>query len=264
VSGSPDLDLGGKIALVTGAASGIGAATAGLLARLGASVVGADLADSAGEQVFAELGPPHRYVHLDVSDADAWRGLAGELGGLDVAFLNAGVMTRPPTVPLLDDPLNWLDPATYRKVMGVNADGVAYGLMAVLPLLEARGGGDVIVTSSTAGIQPFGPDPVYSASKYALIGLARSLAPTLAARGIRINVVCPHGTLTGIVPVDLRERPDKVFAPASYIAESVVRILDSGETGRVWLARSADEPAWPLELPDLMAREAYNETPAPS
>jgi NAD(P)-dependent dehydrogenase (short-subunit alcohol dehydrogenase family) len=257
------VDLKGKIALITGAASGMGAATAREFASRGSTVIGADVADGAGRELFAELGSPHRYVHLNVADADEWQAALAGVDRLDFVFLNAGVMTRPPSVPILDDPLDWLRPDAFRKVMGVNVDGVGFGLAATIPLLEAEGG-DIIVTSSTAGVQAYEPDPVYSGSKYAVIGLSRSLTPWLAKRGIRINVICPHSILTGIVPEDLRALPDKKFSPPSYIAESVIRILESGETGHVWMARAKEEPAWQVEYTDVTPKPSYILERAPS
>jgi NAD(P)-dependent dehydrogenase (short-subunit alcohol dehydrogenase family) len=251
------VSLTGKTALVTGAAAGMGAATARAFAAAGASVVGADVSDAAGNELFAELGAPHRYTSLDVGSAEAWSQLTASLDRLDIAFLNAGVMTRPPEVPILDDPVEWLDHERFRRVMRVNVDGVGLGLAATIPLLEAAGGGDIVVTSSGAGIRPYEADPVYSASKYALVGLGRSFAPSLARRGIRINVLCPHSVLTGLIPKDLRELPDKVFSSPEYIAESVLRILAAGETGGVWVARSVDEPAWPVEFHDPIPQPSY-------
>ena len=236
-AGEPGLH--GKVALITGAASGMGAATARRLAALGATVVGADVNDALGAEVFDGLGAPHRYRHLDVTDPDAWTALVAavvsELGRLDVVHLNAGLMSRPNGTPALDDPLPWFTAAAYRKVMGVNTDGVAFGIMAALPALAA--GGRIVVTASTAGLGPLPMDPVYAASKHALIGLVRSLAPTLAARGLGIDVICPGGVDTGIVPPDLR-RNIATWAPASYIADAVVTVLGADTAGGVWVARS--------------------------
>jgi len=260
---SPHGLVDGKVVLVTGAAGGMGAATAELLASLGATVIGADVAD-AGHERFQLLGAPHRYVRLDVTDPAAWETTLRDVDRLDIAFLNAGVMTRPPHVPILDDPVGWLTPENFRRVMAVNVGGVAYGLAATIPLLERGGGGDILITSSGAGIQPYEPDPVYAASKYSLVGLARSLTPWMTRRGIRINVICPHSVLTGMIPKDLRELPDKTFSPPSYIAESVLDILRSGETGRVWVARGVGEQVWPIAYEDVTPRMSYLEELAPN
>jgi len=122
-------------------------------------------------------------------------------------------------------------------VMGVNTDGVAYGIMAALPALAE--GGRIVVTASVAGLGPLVIDPTYAASKHALVGLVRSLAPTLAARGIGIDAICPGGVDTAIVPRDLREgRTPAAFAPASYIADAVVTVLGHGLPGGIWVAYS--------------------------
>jgi NAD(P)-dependent dehydrogenase (short-subunit alcohol dehydrogenase family) len=237
------MDLTGKVAFITGAAGGVGAATAQRLAGLGATVVGADVVDERGRDILDGLGDGHRYCHLDVSDAAEWQGVVdnvvNDLGGLDIVHLNAGVMIRPAGVAGLDDPVQWLTAEGYRRVMGVNADGVAFGLMATLPHLEAQGGGDIIVTSSVAGISPLVLDPVYSMSKHALIGMVLSLAPLIEPRGVRLNAICPGGVDTGIVPPDLKGAI--ALSPPSFIADVVVDILESSTGGEVWVAMS-DEP----------------------
>lgn len=235
------MDLTGKVAVVTGAANGMGEATSERLAGLGATVVGVDVDDDRGEKVFAGLGAPHRYRHLDVGDLQQWEQLLAEvaedLGGIDIVHLNAGVMLRPNGTPAFDDPMQWWTEAGYRRIMRVNVDGVAFGVMASVPHLEARGGGSIVVTSSMAGVTPLPIDPVYSMTKHGLVGLVVSLVGPLASRGININAILPGGIDTNIVPPDLRSIAPK-WNPPSFIADVVVSVLESGESGQLWLALS--------------------------
>ncbi|HEX6920525.1 MAG TPA: SDR family oxidoreductase, partial [Actinomycetes bacterium] len=169
-------DLVGKVVLVTGAAHGIGAALAERLAGRGASVVVADVDVVAAEEVASAVGG--LAVRCDVSspaDNEAAVTAAVErLGGLDLAVLNAGVATG---CGLGDD----FDPQRYDRVRSVNLDGPVLGLHAVWPALRARGGGDVIVTSSMAALAPMADDPLYAATKAGVLALVRALAPTWAA-----------------------------------------------------------------------------------
>lgn len=250
------MDLTGKVALITGAAGGIGEATARSLAGLGATVVGVDVVDDRGEAIFRDLGAPHRYRHLDVTDEAAWgavvKEVSGDLGGLDVVHLNAGVMLRPPDASLLDDPVQWMQADRYRRVLRINDDGVFFGVVASLPALEAHGGGDIVVTSSIAGISPFPPDPVYSMSKFALVGLVLSLAPMLVARGVRLNAVCPGGVDTPLIPADLKKMAPETLNPPSFIAGVVIQVLESGATGQLWVGMSSGPSGiWKYELAPL-------------
>jgi hypothetical protein len=158
-------------------------------------------------------------------------------------YLNAGLMARPPSEPL-HDPVATLTESTYRKVTSVNVDGVVLGIIESLPHLEARGGGDILVTASMAGLVPFLPDPLYALSKHALVGLVRSLGPSLVSRSIRLNAICPGGIDTAIVPDQLR--PQVNLSPPSYIADVVVastgspsfvvtRDLVKPKRGETWL-----------------------------
>jgi NAD(P)-dependent dehydrogenase (short-subunit alcohol dehydrogenase family) len=241
----------GKIALVTGAASGIGAATARRLAAEGAVVVAADVNETGAEAVANEVGGVA--VGLDVRRLDAWEatiaGVVARHGRLDILYLNAGVMTRPGGAPLQDDPVPWLRPEGYERVVSVNLDGVAYGLMAAIPHLEAQGGGDVVVTASVAGLMEQPADPFYSMTKHAVVGLVRGAGPALASRNIRVNAVCPGGIDTNIVPPDLKEIGSLRFSPPSYIAEAVVAILTSGGNGEIWVAYAEGSPPWRYEHP---------------
>jgi NAD(P)-dependent dehydrogenase (short-subunit alcohol dehydrogenase family) len=247
------MDLNGKVALITGGANGMGAATAHRLAGLGATVVVADIDAARAEAVVAALEPAgrHRAVVLDVADSDRWKAVVADtiadLGGLDVLYLNAGIMSRPPTDGIADV-MTALGESSYRKVMGVNVDGVVLGLLAALPHLEANGG-DVVVTASVAGLTPLPIDPYYSMSKHALIGFVRSLAG-LAERGIRVNAICPGGIDTAIVPDDLRASGISL-SPASYIADTVVEVLESGRGGQIWIAYSVAQGTYTVDPPSL-------------
>lgn len=239
----------GKVALVTGAASGIGEATARRFADEGATVVCADVNLAGAERVAAEIGGAP--LALDVRRMDAWEQALADVvashGRLDVLHLNAGVMTRPTGAPMGDDPVPWLNPEGYEKVMGVNVDGVAYGLMAAIPVMTAGGGGDIVATASIAGLMAQPPDPFYAMSKHAVVGLVRGAGPALASRSIRVNAVCPGGVDTNIVPSDLKGAA--VFSPPSYIADAVVSIITRGGTGEIWVAYTQGSEPWVYEHP---------------
>jgi NAD(P)-dependent dehydrogenase (short-subunit alcohol dehydrogenase family) len=239
------MDLGGKVALVTGAANGIGAATATALAAAGAAVLVADVDEAGGRAVADAVGG--RFVALDVTAPDAWAALVGGLDRLDVVHLNAGVMTRPRSAPFLDDVVPWLTPEGYHKVMSVNVEGVVLGTMACLPALEASGG-DVVVTASVAGLLAQPEDPYYSMSKHAVLGWVRGMGAVLARRGVRIQAVCPGGIDTAIVPSDLRERVGaSSFSPPAYLAGAVVHALAEGAAGDVWIAYAQGQDYWRYE-----------------
>jgi len=244
----------GRVALVTGAAAGVGEAVCRQLAAAGATVVVADV-DAAGAGALAgELGGTS--LAFDVADRNAWDGaieaLLAEHGRLDDVVLNAGVMSRPKGEPMgSDDPLPWFEDR-YSLVRAVNIDGVAFGVMATLSALRASGGGAIAVTSSMAGLVAQPEDPAYSMSKHALVGLVRSLAPTLAANGVTIGAVCPAGIDTSLVPPDYRDA-GYAFAPPSHVAATLVDVLDKpgSETGGIWVTLGVDEPIWRYEFAPL-------------
>ncbi|MGB5759898.1 MAG: SDR family NAD(P)-dependent oxidoreductase [Acidimicrobiales bacterium] len=232
--------LEGKTVLITGGASGIGAATARLAAGDGASVVVADLAGSDGQAVADEIGGS--FVATDVSSADAWAELAGGLNGLDIAILNAGVEFRAPADFQLtfDNPGTW-DLDLYRRAVGVNIDGVALGVRALVPVLDADGGGSISATASLAGLIPWSPDPVYSMTKWAVVGLVRALATPLKAMAIQINCVCPGPVATPMTRVTDGSVPEHMADPA-HIGRAHLSIATSGQTGRAMKAVRGREP----------------------
>ena len=236
---SGSIDLTGKVALVTGAAGGIGAATARRLASAGATVIGADVLDDAGRAVFGDLGKPHRYVHLDVTDDAAWEtviaDVMGDAGRLDIVHLNAGTMLRPRGVSVSDDPLAYITPERLRRVLAINVEGVVLGLLATVEPLAVQGG-DVVLTASIAGLAAYPADPVYSVSKHAVVAVVANFAPHLAVRGIRINAICPGGIETDMAPPDVKARVR--LSPPSFIADVLLDILANPTTGVVHVAMS--------------------------
>ncbi|MEU2872403.1 SDR family NAD(P)-dependent oxidoreductase [Streptomyces olivoreticuli] len=239
--------------LVTGAASGIGAAVARHYGRtpggLGAGVLVADVDEAGGEAVAAEVGG--RFVRTDVScegdDTAAVRAAVEEFGGLDLVHLNAGI----------GDGGGFGDedyrPERLRQVVSVNLYGVMYGLRAALPVLAADGGGAVVVTSSMAGLSPAVFDPVYTATKHAVIGLVRSLAPVWEKEGVRINAVCPGIVLTPILSAEAVEHirsAGLALADPAEIAAMVAEVVAGGDTGRAYIAQHGREPE-PVDFPKL-------------
>jgi NAD(P)-dependent dehydrogenase (short-subunit alcohol dehydrogenase family) len=232
--------LEGKVALITGAASGIGRATAERMAAEGARIGVVDLTDDAGRVVAESVGGVfHRADVGEASDVDAaFATVERELGGVDIAFLNAGIAIGHPDIQTLPDDL-------YRLIMRVNVDGVVYGTRAAARAMERRGGGAIVATSSLAGIIPFAPDPVYDLSKHAVVGFIRSVAPSLRAKGITANTVNPGMTDTNIVGEDerraLRDAHFPLMAP-TQIADAVLRIVQTGRTGECWVCQPGREP----------------------
>lgn len=184
--------------LVTGAASGIGAALVRHWAELGDRVTATDIDDAAGRALAAETGVA--YEHLDVSDESAWRSFAKNQDTFDLVFLNAGISA---TSFVFGNPdttvLSGLDMAAYRRAMGVNVDGVVFGIATLAPSMAAAGRGDIVVTASMAGLYPIPPDPVYGLTKHAVLGYVKSLAPTLWERGVCLSAMCPFFVDTPLV-----------------------------------------------------------------
>jgi NAD(P)-dependent dehydrogenase (short-subunit alcohol dehydrogenase family) len=232
--------LDGKVALITGAASGIGRATAERMAAEGARVGVVDLTDDAGRAVADSVGGVfHRADVGDAKEVDAaFETVERELGGVDVAFLNAGIAIGHPDVETLADDV-------YRLIMRVNVDGIVYGTRAAVRAMERRGGGAIVATSSLAGIVPFPPDPVYDLTKHAVVGFIRSVAPALIAKGITANTVNPGMTDTNIVGEDARRALREAnfpLMPPGQIADAVLRIVQGGGTGECWVCQPGREP----------------------
>jgi NAD(P)-dependent dehydrogenase (short-subunit alcohol dehydrogenase family) len=193
-------ELVGKVAVVTGGASGIGRATVELFVAEGAKVVIADVNAEAGSQLASSLGPAAAFKATDVSDAGAVQALVDftveRFGGLHVMFNNAGVSSS--LRRLLDDDLR-----DFNRVMNVNLLGVMLGTQRAGRHMAANGGGSIINNASIGGIMPGIGVTVYRASKAAVIHFSRSAAIELAEFGVRVNCVAPAHIKTAITNYDM-------------------------------------------------------------
>lgn len=226
-------EFDGKVALVTGAASGIGAASARRLADEGARVVVADITDDAGRRVADEVSGV--FVNLDVGDPGAWAAavadVTSELGGVDLVHLNAGVHPGVGDITTLSD-------EQYRQALDVNVDGVFFGMRAVLPQMKVRGEGAIVVTASLAGLIAYPIDPVYDLTKHAVVGLTRSVAITVPS-SIVVACVCPGIVQTPMLGDEglqlLTDAGFPVIQPEA-VAEAVVRAA-TGPSGSAWIVQ---------------------------
>ncbi|KAM0836944.1 hypothetical protein ACQ4PT_061993 [Festuca glaucescens] len=191
--------LAGKVAVITGGASGIGKATAEEFVRNGAKVVLADVQDDLGRALAAELGPDSTsYTRCDVKDeeqvAAAVDLAVSRHGKLDIMFNNAGIGGS-----LTPVPLGSLDIANFDRVMAVNARAVLAGVKHAARVMVPRRGGSIICTASTAGVLGSVAYPAYSVSKAAVLGLVRAVAGEMARSGVRVNAISPNFLPTPLV-----------------------------------------------------------------
>jgi NAD(P)-dependent dehydrogenase (short-subunit alcohol dehydrogenase family) len=203
-----------RSALVTGGRSGIGAAIVAALERDGVDVQVLDIVDG-----------------FDVSDPRAW----DDVGAVDLACLNAGVVAGESDLARVGD-------EEYRRILGVNVDGVVFGVRRLAQVME---GGSIVVTASLAGLTGVEQDPLYALTKHAVVGFVRSVAPQLAARGIRLNMVNP-----GFVDTPMLDEVGRAaFESAGFpllrpeeVAAAVLQAADDDEVGQAWIVQPGREP----------------------
>ena len=218
----------GKVALISGAARGMGASHARLLAAEGARVVLGDVLDEEGRAVAEEIGDAARYVHLDVTSPEDWAAAVGlalnAFGTLNVLVNNAGIVYR--------RRLRNLERERWQRVLDVNLTGTMLGMRAVIEPMTEAGGGSIINMSSIQAMRGTPGNHGYVASKWAIRGLTKSAALELAPNNIRVNSLHPgmiRTPMTAHMPEDLVSSPlGRIGEPAEV--STFVLFLASDES----------------------------------
>lgn len=235
-------ELTGMVVGITGASSGIGAATARALVAEGASVVVGSRRVERLESLAEELGDPVAVVEMDVREpADTERLVdraIASFGRFDALVANAGIGAYGGIMDLSNEQL--------RAMMDTNVAGTVWPIRAAVPRFREAGGGDIIIVASVAGLRGAGDEAVYAATKFAQVGLAGGLDRELRGEGIRVSTICPGGTATEFA-MGAGRTPDMPglaeMLRAEDVAAAVVTVLQQPRSMRtlVWSMRSIHE-----------------------
>ena len=234
--------LDGKVALISGAARGMGQAEARLFAAEGAKVAVCDVRDAEGKAVAEEIGANATYLHLDVTQEDEWgaavAATTSAFGKLDVLVNNAGIAEA---APLAEMSLE-----SYQRVIDVNQTGVFLGMRAVVEAMTAAGGGSIVNISSIDGLIGMNNIISYVASKWAVRGMTKAAAMELATHGIRVNSIHP-----GFIHTHLAvEEESHLAATHALLDAHTARLAPMGRTGepeeiaRLALFLASDESSY--------------------
>ena len=243
--------LEGKVAIITGGAGGIGRAAGKLFVEEGAHVILVDLDESELQGALESIGDENAtYVVADTTQPDEVQKFVNEAveryGGVDIFLANAGIEGELNSIA--DTPVEMFD-----KVMSVNVKGVWLGLKYVMPVMRERGGGSIVITSSTAGVRGSPGMAPYSTSKHAVIGLMRSAAMEGASMGIRVNTVNPAPIQTRMMRSIEEQRVSggrEGFSTVEEAQESYASGMPLGrygepeEVGRLMLFQASDESSY--------------------
>jgi NAD(P)-dependent dehydrogenase (short-subunit alcohol dehydrogenase family) len=235
--------LEGKVALITGGASGMGKVASALFAREGAKVVVTDVADDDGEATAQEIsdeGGEAAYVHADVSreaDAEAMvEAAVRRYGGLNILYNNAGVMLPE------DGSVDATDERIWDITLGVNVKGVAFGCKYGVPALMASGGGSIVnVASFVAWMGAATSQTAYTASKGAVLAMTREIAVEYARRGVRCNALCPGPIET---PLLMQLLSDEEKRQRRFVHIPMGRLGRAEELARAALFLASDDSSF--------------------
>ena len=230
--------LTGKVAIITGAARGMGETTARLFAREGAIVIIGDVLDQEGQAVADSLGESGHYVHLDVREESHWQQavqLATSLGSYQVLVNNAAI--------LYAAAITEASPEDYMRVISINQLGPYIGMRESYAAMKAAGGGSIINISSIDGLQSKNGLSAYSSSKWALRGLSKSAALEFGPHNIRVNNVHPGGVFTAMHSAGDKTEPtaeDNAF----YAHHPLPRVGLPAEIANMSLYLASDESSY--------------------
>lgn len=206
-------DLSGKIAAITGAASGIGLECARTLLDAGARVVLVDRAGDRLKDLCSDLGSDALPVVVDLTDPASVAGMMPQIlekaGGLDIFHANAGSYVGG---EVIDG-----DPDAWDRMLNLNINAVFRSIHAVLPHMAARKSGDVVVTSSVAGVVPVVWEPIYTASKHAVQAFVHTVRRQVAKHGIRVGAVLPGPVVTALLDDWPKEKMEEALAAGSLM-----------------------------------------------
>ena len=255
--------LAGKVALITGAGSGIGRATAVLFAGEGAAVMVADFVPQGGHETVKQIqdaGGRAAFVEVDVSrSSDAQRMIRSTVdtfGRLDILFNNAGIQGK---FTMIAD----MTEEHWDKVFATNAKGVFLGSKCAIPVMLEQGGGVIISTASVAGVVGTPGVAAYGASKAAVIQLTKAMALEYADRNIRINCICPGTIMTAIhtaaadpdnPPLFKQSQAMRRFGQPEEVAK-VALYLASDDSSFVTGTTSFVDGGWTAGIPKLTAKK---------
>ena len=222
------------VTLVTGGASGFGAEVSRLASEQGHQVVIADIDSTKGEAVAKELGAT--FVKVDVSspggNEEMVHTAVSTYGQLDNAILNAGIVSG---VRGVDD----FTLERYRTVLGVNFESVVFGVQACVPAMRKNHGGSIVATASLAGLLPMANDPLYSATKHAVVAYMRAMSTILATDNIRSNAVCPGYSDTPLLTeaADTFREADFPLLTPTEVAQVMLDVVLGDTTGEAWFVQ---------------------------